>query len=98
MIPWVLPAEESWSVLLRAVHQLPLLALCHLLSVPSTYEEPHGGAEAGSHESVKRSDWVDVDGVVWVRRIFGRAHAGSCGLHDVWKPGRSSVSGNVFRV
>jgi len=52
MIPRVLPAEERWAVLLRAVHQLPLLALCHHQSILFTYEEPHGGAEAGGHESV----------------------------------------------
>jgi len=52
MVPWVLPAEERWTVLLRAVHQLPLLAQCHVQFVCSTYEEPHGGAEAGGHESV----------------------------------------------
>jgi len=52
VIPWVLPAEERWAVLLRAVHQLPLLALCHLQPGRFTYEEPHRRAEAGGHESV----------------------------------------------
>lgn len=61
MLPWMPPAQENRAVLLRAVHQ----------------EEPHGGAKASCHEAVQRPDGVDVNGVVCVRRIFGRAHAGS---------------------
>jgi hypothetical protein len=83
MIPGVLPAHQSRAVLLRAVHQLPLLASSIACADATTYEEPHGCAEAGCHETVERSDRVDVNGVVWVRRIFGRTHAGSCGLHGV---------------
>jgi hypothetical protein len=83
MIPWVLPAHQSRAVLLRAVHQLSLLASSVTDAGAATYEEPHGCAETGCHESIERSDRVDVNGVVWVRRIFGRTHAGSCGLHGV---------------
>ena len=98
MVPRVLPAQKRWSVLLRAVHQLPLLAPCVPVSIDTTYEEPHGGAEAGSHESVQRSDRVDVDGVVRHLRIFGRAHAGQCGLHGVCEPGDVSASRHVCIV
>ena len=45
-----------------------------MCSAGNTHEEPHGGAEAGSHESVQRSDRVDVDGVVGRIRVFWRAH------------------------
>lgn len=98
VVPRVLPAQKRWSVLLRAVHQLPLLAPCVPASIDTTYEEPHGGAEAGSHESVQRSDRVDVDGVVRHLRIFGRAHAGQCGLHGVCEPGDMSASWHVCIV
>ena len=46
-----------------------------------TYEEPHGGAEAGGHESVERADGVDLDGVVRHLSVLGRTHPAECGLH-----------------
>jgi hypothetical protein len=76
VLPWVLPAQESRTVLLRAVHQLrPLAPPPHFASL--TYEEPHGGAEASGHEAIEGSHRVDVDGVVRERRVLGRAHADS---------------------
>lgn len=64
------PAKEDWSILLRAVHQLLSSARLYLYLQIFTYEEPHGCAETGGHESVERPDWVDVDGVgalrLWV--------------------------------
>jgi hypothetical protein len=77
MVPRVLPAHEGRTVLLRAVHQLQMSVAAYKHYSSYTYEEPHGCAEAGCHESVEGLDWGDLDGVVWVRRVFGRAHADS---------------------
>jgi hypothetical protein len=76
MVPWVLPAQQGGTVLLRTVHQLRELALALARPKLYTYKEPHGCAEAGRHEPVERADGVDVDGVVRVRSVFGRTHAG----------------------
>jgi hypothetical protein len=85
MLPWVLPAQQCRSVLLRAVHQLRWSVLSLACHTFRTYEEPHRCAKAGRHESVERSDGVDVDGVVRVGSVFGRTHAGSRGLHDGYR-------------
>jgi hypothetical protein len=59
-----------------------LVSLCATGTSLPTYEEPHGGAEAGSHESVERADGVDLDGVVRHLCVLGRTHPAECGLHD----------------
>lgn len=81
VVPGVLPAEESRSILLRAVHQLPFVSIGATGASFPTYEEPHGGAEAGGHESVERADGVDLDGVVRHLSVLGRTHPAECGLH-----------------
>lgn len=81
VVPGVLPAKQGRTVLLRAVHQLCLLAFAQPSASLPTYEEPHGGAEAGGHESVERADGVDLDGVVRHLCVLGRTHPAECGLH-----------------
>jgi hypothetical protein len=51
-----------------------------------TYEKPHGGTEGRGHEAVQRADGVDVDGVVWERRVLGRAHSRESALHGEKEP------------
>ena len=77
MVPRVLPAQEGGSVLLRAVHQLPVISAFSRAYGASTYEEPHGCAEAGGKEAVQRTRGVDVDGVRAVELRTWGTHGGS---------------------
>src|SRR5690242_1869435 len=97
VVPGVLPAQQGRAVLLRTVHQLHLLARRGRSELSSvTYKEPHGGAEAGGHESVQRADGVDLDGVVRHLCVLGRTHPAECGLHGCgWACGLSAGSWRV---
>ena len=72
MVPRVLPAQESRTVLLGPVHELHrrgMSAQCNQwLEREIAYEEPHACAQCGCSEAVERANRVDVNRVGGVAR------------------------------
>lgn len=72
MVPRVLPAQQSRTVLLGPVHELHrrgMSAQCtKCLERDIAYEEPHACAQCGCSEAVERANRVDVDRVGGIAR------------------------------